>query len=537
MPVPTDHLRFRAIDAGPGIAFTLLYLMTLSRTLSVTHDSALFLRSIETLRPELVPNHLWFEPIMASAYQLMMLVWPDIGAQRAVEAVNAVAGAMALQAAYAIAVWRIGLERRRAALAVACAGFTYGVWYDSIAIEAYALPLALTAWAFFRLTAHTTRWGAVIVCAIAHAAAILCHQSALLFGVVAVGALLSTRSPLRARLRHLAAYVVIVVTLVGSAYVAAAVSTGQSQRVGQAVRWSLGFLPRRSFWARPPRAFVYAAVGATRALVGGQFVHSIPEWTPTVDRWFPRNDPVDERFFVRTVTRPMAWLYAGFTLLALVSLGALLALCARILLTSGLRSVERNAALLAAWLAIYCGFFTFWDPSNPDFWVVQVFLTPLLVAAVLARVPPSWLETSLLLVLAVSLLVVNGLGTVRLARDPANDYYTVYLRSVARELRAGDVLILGDHWPIHTHLERHPITTLFLSVEIRRTPPGALARRVRSLMERWHSGLRGARRHGGVARESGVVTVRGDVRVCAGIAWTLVRTAAARRRSRRDDAA
>ena len=66
---------------------------------------------------------------MASVYQVLMLMWPDIGAQRAAEAVNAVAGAMALQAAYAIAVWRIGLERRRAALAVACAGFTYGVWY------------------------------------------------------------------------------------------------------------------------------------------------------------------------------------------------------------------------------------------------------------------------------------------------------------------------------------------------------------------------------------------------------------------------
>ena len=278
---------------------------------------------------------------MASAYQLMMLVWPDIGAQRSVEAVNAVAGAMALQAAYAIAVWRIGLERRRAALAVACAGFTYGVWYYSIAIEAYALPLALTAWVFFGLTSHTTRWGAVIVCAIAHTVAILCHQSALLFGVVAVGALLSTRAPWRARVCHLAAYVVIVVTLVGSAYVAAVGSTGQSQRVGQAVRWSLGFLPRRSFWARPPRAFVYAAVGATRPWWAASSCTPSPNGHRRSTRWFPRKDPVEDRFFVRTVTRPMAWLYLGFALLALVSLGALLALCARI--TPQLGIAQRRA--------------------------------------------------------------------------------------------------------------------------------------------------------------------------------------------------
>ncbi len=159
MPGPEDRPSFRVFDAWPAIGFALLYLLTLSRALSVTHDSALFLGPIETLHPRLVPNHLWFEPIMASAYQVLMLMWPDIGAQRAAEALNAVAGAMALQAAYVIAVWRIGLERRRAALAVACAGFTYGVWYYSIAIEAYALPLALTAWAFFGLTARTAPVG------------------------------------------------------------------------------------------------------------------------------------------------------------------------------------------------------------------------------------------------------------------------------------------------------------------------------------------------------------------------------------------
>ena len=198
--------------------------------------------------------------------------------------------------------------------------------------------------------------------------------------------------------------------------------------------------------------------------------------------------PSTSGIFVRTVTRPIAWLYAGFTLLALVSLGALLAMCASSLLTSGFRGVGFNAALLAVWLATYCGFFTFWDPSNPDFWVVQVFLTPLLVVAVLARIPPNGLETSLLLVLAVSLLVVNGLGTVRLARDPANDYYTVYLRSVARELRSGDVLILGDHWPIRAHLDRHAIATLFLSVEISRTGSVDLARASSFAHGKRHSG-------------------------------------------------
>lgn len=475
--------RFRVVDLAPGIAFVSLYLITLSRTLSITHDSALFLRPIESLRPTLHPNHLWFEPIMVSAYQLMMLVWPDIGAQTAVEAVNALAGALALQAAYAIARWRVGLERSRAALAVACAGFTYGVWYYSIAIEAYALPLALTSWAYFGLTAPATRWRVVTVCAIAHALAILCHQSAVLFGVVAVGTLLSTSHPWRRRMAQSLAYGLIVAALVGGAYVSAAISTGHGQRVGQAARWSLGFLSRRSFWQRPPRAFAHAAIGATRAVVGGQFIYAIPELSGRVDRWFPRRDPVDERFFVRTVTPPLAWTYSWFAVLALISLGVLLAMAARALRAAGFAAVGRPAALLAVWLVVYCSFFTFWDPANPDFWVVQIFLTPLLLAAVLASTPPSWIQTGLFVVLAFSLFVVNGLGTVRLARDPANDYYAVYLRSVARELRPGDVLILGDQWPIRTHLERHSVETLYLSLEIWRATPVALAAHMRSLLE------------------------------------------------------
>lgn len=483
MSVHDERRSFRTVDAWPGIGFALLYLLTLSHTLSVTHDSALFLRPIETLRPALVPNHLWFEPIMTSAYRLFMLVWPDIGAQRAAEAVNALAGAMALQAAYAIGVWRIGLTRRQAALAVTCAGLTYGVWYYSIAIETYALPLALTAWTFYGITSRCARWPVVLACAVGHSVAILCHQSAVLFGAVAIGALLSDGRFWRSRLIQASAYVVVCSLLVGGAYATAVISMGYGQSVGRAARWSVGHLPRRNFWSRPPRAFVLAAAGATRAMVGGQFVFAVPSLATRIDQWFPRNDPVDERFFVRTVTPSMAWLLAGLAVVALASMGALMILAAWTIWMDGFHVVGRVTALLAGWLTMYCGFFAFWDPANPDFWVVQVYLAPLLAMAILSRVRPAGIQTVLFLSLASSLLVVNGLGTVRLAGDPANDYYAVYLRSVARELEAGDVLILGDHWPIRTHLERLPVDAVFLSVEIAGVSPADLAEKVRRFVD------------------------------------------------------
>ena len=471
------------MDACPGVGFALLYLLTLSRSLSVTHDSALFLGPIEALEPGLLPNHLWFEPIMAAAYQLMRQAWPGVDAQTAVEAMNAVAGAMALQGAYAIGVWRIGLARPRALLVVASAGFTYGVWYYSTAIETYVLPLALTAWTFYWLTSPVLRWRSVMLCAVAQAVAILCHQSAVLFWTVATGALLTAAGTPRRRVSHLSAYVLVSLLLTGSAYASAAITTGHGDSMSSAVRWSLGLLPRRSYWSRPPRAFVQAAAGATRALVGGQFVFAVPSWAARAARWFPRNDPVDERFFVRTLPLPVAWLFGMLSVVAVGSLGTLMVMAGGALRATGPRRVARPTALLGLWFATYCSFFTLWDPANPDFWVVQVYLAPLVAAALLSSSERTTVQSWLLLALASSLLVVNGLGTVRLARDPGNDYYSIYLQSVVRELDPDDVLILGDHWPIRTHLERHEVDTIFLAVAIIGESPSDLAAKVHRLLD------------------------------------------------------
>jgi hypothetical protein len=482
MPVPVER-RWRLRDLWPATVFGLTYLLTLSRTLSITHDSALLLRPIETLEPTFVPNHLWFEPVMTLAYRLLTLGWPGIDAQQAVELVNAVAGAAALQAAYVVAVWRLGLSRRHASLAVTCAGFTYGVWYYSIAIETYVLPLALTAWTFVGLTSRSLRPGVVVACAVAHSAAILCHQSAVLFGAPALVALISHEASWRTPAARAAAYFLIVAVLVGAAYTAATIRTGHAQSLRAAARWSTGHLPRQNFWARPPRAFVLAAAGVTRAMVGGQFVFAAPTWDARISGWFPRKDPIEERFFVRTLTPRMAWLCAALSVFALGVLGILIAMAAATLWRHGPRIAGRESALLAVWLAVYCAFFTLWDPANPDFWVVQVYLTPLLTTAVLQRAGSARLPTVLFPALAVSLFVVNGLGTVRLARDPANDYYRVYLGSVARLLHAGDVLILGDHWPVHTHVDRLSPTGRYLSREITSVPAAGLAAEIRHVMD------------------------------------------------------
>lgn len=480
--VPVER-RWRARDLWPATVFGLIYLLTLSRTLSITHDSALLLRPIETLEPTFVPNHLWFEPVMTLVYRLVSLGWPGIEAQTAVELVNAVAGAAALQAAYVVAVGRLGVSRRHASLAVICAGFTYGVWYYSIAIETYVLPLALTAWTFVGLTSGRLRPGVVVACAVAHGFAILCHQSAVLFCAPALVALISHGASWRTRVARASTYFLIVGVFVGAAYTAATISAGHSQSLRAAARWSTGHLPRQNFWAKPPRAFALAATGATRAMVGGQFVFAVPTWDARISGWFPRKDPIEERFFVRTLTPRAAWLFAAVSVFALCVLGTLIAMAAATMWGHGPRTAGRESGLLAVWLAAYCVFFTLWDPANPDFWVVQVYLTPLLIMAVLQRHGAAPLPTVLFVALAVSLFVVNGFGTVRLARDPDNDYYRVYLGSVARLLQAEDVLILGDHWPVHTHVDRLSPRGLYLTREMTRIPATELAAEIRHLMD------------------------------------------------------
>jgi hypothetical protein len=467
---PPAALAFRWFDVLPGVGFGVLYLSTLSRTLSLTHDSAHFLDRISALTPMAMPNHLWFEAAMTAAVRTASWIRPGSDAQMVVEAVNAIAGALALQALYLHGIWRLGMSRATAALVAACGGLTYGAWYYSVSVEAYMPPLALSLWALLGFTRPSLRWTTTIAATAAHATAVLMHQNALLLAPVAAAALMTAPEGWRRGLRHLLAYGVLSTLLTGTAYITAARDAGYGHDVRQTAKWAAGALPQRKFWTRPPRAVAEAAVGYSRAAVGGHVAFAVPSVAGAVRQAFPRHNFADEQFFVRSLTRvQVAWMLLA-SACAVGVLASLVLRAAWQLVTMRGARPSRVLCLTAAWWALACMFFTFWDAANPDFWIPAVILTPLLAAAasqqVAGRVPAAPFA-----LLAAALVLVTGLGTIRLARDPGNDFYSVYVRST-RLLSADDVLVMGDAWPVRTHLRLHSqVTPVYLSAEFRRREP------------------------------------------------------------------
>lgn len=487
-------MRLRStLDWLPGLAFAALYLATPSRNLALTHDSVFYLMRIAEGAPALDPNHLVFEPMMACAHRLLALFVPDIGLERAIQVVNGLSGAAALQAGYLIAVRRLHISRLAASLASAAAGFTFGVWYYSTTVETYIVPLALLAWGFHALSARRPGTRHVVAGALAHSAATLVHQSAVLFGPAAVAALVtaegvrvSRRQP-RTGLRHVALYAILCAVLVGGAYALAAVGAGGATSPAEAMAWAKGHGADGGFWAAPPRAFVEAGVGFARALFGGHYAFAVDALVSRVQQALPGKYLGDELFLVRRLP--------GVQALALLALTAVTGLLLTGLAAAGLWSLARRRfaadrralGLLSLWLLAYMAFFTFWDPQNADFWIVPAFLIWYVLAALVSR--PGGLPRPARLAMAAAaagLLVTTGAGIIRFTSDPQNDFYTVYLRDVPAIVGPADTLVVGDDWPIARHIGyRLKKRAIYLTNEAsaRRSPAQIAARLEQSLRE------------------------------------------------------
>ncbi len=483
------------LDWLPGLAFAALYLATPSRNLDLTHDSVFYLLRISLGTPQLDPNHLVFEPMMAAAHRLLAIVLPGIGLERAIQVVHALSGAAALQAGWMIAVHRLGIGRPAAWLATAAAGFTYGVWYYSVTVETYIVPLALLAWSFYVLTSPRAGTGHVIVGAIGHSLATLVHQSAVLFGPAALAALFTmagTRAvqlDFRTGLRRAGLYLAVCLVLVGGAYIAVAVSVIEARSVAQAIDWARGHAAKEQFWSAPPRAFVEAAVGFGRATFGGYYAFAIDALRARIEQALPGSYLGDELFLVRSLPQVQAIALVGVTAVVGLLMAALAVVGIGRLVRRTYGANTRALVLLLVWFVAYAGFFTFWDPKNADFWVVPAFLVWYVLAGAVGR--PDGLPRAAGLALAAAaagLLVTTGAGIIRLTSDPANDFYTVHLQEVPAIVRPSDVLVVGDDWPIARHIGyRLKRRAIYLTIELAvEHSPAQVAGRVAEALQSGH---------------------------------------------------
>ena len=400
-----------------------------------------------------------------------------------IEIVNALAGALALQAGYLIAVRRLQVGRGAALLATAIAGSSFGLWYYSTTIETYVIPLALLAWSFYLLSAGPPTVGRLAATAVGHSAATLFHQSAILFGAVVACALLTAfdASGRRVRLSSAAArlvlYVVLCGAIVGGSYVVASRYDARAQQAPSFITWVKGYGNDTHFWKKPPRAFVEAAIGFGRAVFGGHYAFAISGVPERLQSAFPGKYLGDEAFLVRSLpsARALSLLLLTLVVTAVTAIAAVRA--AGNAWRRRFAADPRTLGLLLVWLLAYGTFFTFWDPSNSDFWVVQTFLLwYVLVALLKTRSGLPLLDRCLLATAGAGLFVVTCFGVIRFTSNPANDFYRVHLQAVSQVVRPDDVLVIGDDWPIARHIGyRLKMRAIYLTAEVQEHTPAEVA--------------------------------------------------------------
>ncbi|MEQ8966821.1 MAG: hypothetical protein RID91_13415 [Azospirillaceae bacterium] len=420
-----------------------------SQALSVLHDSAGLLISLD--RPDFLfhPNHLLFQPILSLATEPFATPGESLSRLPAFRFYAALAGAGTLALGYLWLTTRLAVPARIAGLAVAGAALSFGIWFYSISVEIYIFPLFLMTAAVVVVSDPAAGRRRVALAAGLHALAVLFHQFAILLAPAILVLLLDPRRGDRGdRIAALGLYAGIGAAIVGGAYAAViALSPGLGDPA--AVRaWILGYAGESRFWESDVRISALAPlVGWARAVIGGHFAFVLPGVTEAAERLTTHSDVTDDRFLVRGMAPAMAY---GLTILTL-AWGVLAAAIGVPALVAGLRRRRRAMAVAAAWLLPFAAFFAIYESHNRDFWIVQTFVAWMILAIGVAARPPRRAVAGLG-ALVLGLALINGLGSVLPARSPANDYYRQMAERLTADLGPGDAVVLAHHWPWRHHV-------------------------------------------------------------------------------------
>ena len=330
---------FKHIIASPFILFFVFYLLSLSNNLSITHDSILYLSQASTSIHQFIsgykiemsceacslvfhPNHLIYQPALVGVLSLFSLLGLGWDNHLIIEIASAFAGGLALQAAYMIMTKRLLIGSQMTWAVLGACGFSFGIWYYSVAIEIYILPLSLLAWSMYLLMDPQASRKTVIVASLLHSIAILFHQSAILFAFVPVFALISLRSrDLADKVRLLVLYILIGAIVVSSAYVLSAMHYGKVDTIADFFGWFVGYGSRSVYWSpMTPLALVYAAVGFARAIIGGHFIFGFPQLQDQLASWFSGKSLDDEIFLTQKMTPELLGLLSVVALVAAITI-------------------------------------------------------------------------------------------------------------------------------------------------------------------------------------------------------------------------
>ncbi len=426
------------------------------------------------------PHHLLYEPLGRIAWRAVSAFDPARRAFPVLVALSKAAALLGLTLFHRILVRRVGLGAGTADAFTLLLAFSYGYWRYAAEAEVYA-PAAAAALGLC-LAAMSPRTGLRHGAAtgLLAALAILAHAANFTLACVAVPVGLL----LQRRVRDLAVYTAVAAAILLAAYGAAFGPRlrGPSERDGAA--------PAERGVSGTNLARGVVALG--QDVVSGNFLFAWPGAADRLERLFPHRQLQEELFAGRHADR------LG-RVAPLVTLPLLLAAFAWTLAAglrrpaadlrspvsgprpppapaSGLPPTSFRFFLLPAWFVSYAAFILWFEPGNPEMWVLGLAPLWLCTAVWFARgdtarfpeglaagrdgpvpvnSPRGSFGTAAPWLLALALLAHNGLAGMRLIASPDADYNARKAAWVIGEAREGDLVLTWDNQVFSRYLRYH----------------------------------------------------------------------------------
>jgi hypothetical protein len=522
------------------LSFLAVYSFTLSDNLAAAHDSISYANVIDAgYRPGnnfFHPHHLLYNALAYLWVGACRGVGLEADSARLVSWLNAVFGSLTLCVVYLIVRRRMRQDATFALMATALPAFSFGFWFYSVSLEVYLVPLFFLMTSLYLLSSEEASFGGAVhrgreepgtgagtgtkiwreadartfmAVGLTHGLAMLFHQVHLLFLGVVVLAAWRVQAGTRGRvmLARLAAYAAVAAPTVLIPYAIVIFGFQRLRTPDEIWRWLTWFAHNPAFWSPPGASGLFkAAVGFGRSIVGLHFAFAVPGVKALIERLLHGHWFMDEEFLVRNLDPRMAWVLVGLS--STLTLGVAGGLTLRLPRWRLLWRRHRTLFLLiAAWIALYTGFFFFWEPDNVEFWIPQSVCAWLLFAMIWSTAPsdaepvaqagaaldplarPGWprLNVSVMSALAALLLMLNFAGSIQFTRERDNDYYYARVSALIELARPGDLVITGREWIIGGYLERYTRARVLCLTDVYAKDSRQYLDRVRDAIERTRS--------------------------------------------------
>lgn len=477
-------LRMLLGEAAPiGVVAFVVYTLTLSSVPALTHDSLTYLQSITDGGVGLWhPHHLVYNAIGGAWLRLVRSFGVVSDGLKVVAWVNSALGAACAMFCYALLRDRARAGRTLALAGTLGAAVSFGLWFYSVSVEVYVLPLATLLGAAYVLLSPRLTTSHVLGVGLLNGLAVLGHQVHVMFTVAVVVVLAGHASRVgRATvLRWFALWAATASAVVVAAYGLVLWFVVKPQSLAEANSWFTRYAGGDEFWVAPgPSTLPRAAFGVSRAIVGGHFLFRFDWVRDRLASAIPGKSLTDEAFLVRGL-----WPGLAALLIVMAVAGGVLLVA---VLVHGVRhrrevppAARRLLVALGAWLVTYTLFFLLWEPTNVEFWIPQVTCLWLAAAASCARAPttapvPAMAEPSraaddvepapaparpdrwarVLLGAAVLVGVTNLAGSILPAVDSANDVYAYRFRALGTVVGTGDAVVVDRPYLTIGYNRRH----------------------------------------------------------------------------------